>query len=156
MGRGNKLEGQKKGPWGLAERERQGKCTSVKWVGKTKGMLCKDSQTGSSVLKVFIWSSQRWVLVEYFSAFQVCPFEVPISTDLLMQRQGSLVIATSPDSLMVLPFLILLLFWAWSWSQLRPRCYLQLNQNSVSVINRTKGQLPGSFGVGYNLIVLRT
>lgn len=66
MSSGNKLQTQKKGPWNLGEKERQGKPMEVEEglgvrgeYGEDVGVLHRVRTAGSSMLREFIWRSQR-------------------------------------------------------------------------------------------------
>ena len=52
------------------------------------GTCSRESPTGSSFSRAFIWRPQRQIPMEYSSAFQVCPFRVMVPTDCLVLEQG--------------------------------------------------------------------
>ena len=72
----------KVGPLDLRRRERRGKCTWGEVGGEGPGVVHGETRT------VFIWRSQGRILVDYPSAFQVCPSRVLVSTDWLTPGQG--------------------------------------------------------------------
>ena len=114
IGSGKMLQRQKKGPWSLEERGR--KMCMGKWVGVDVGVPQTESGTRSSVLRTFIWRSQRRIPIQYSLTFQVCPFRVMVFTVDHHRSRGPLFKAVGPDVSRSIACLVLLLFCAWSWN----------------------------------------
>ena len=96
------------------EREQENKPWGNKMVKKGERFLCRESRTGSLILRPFIWRCQGRNSIEYSSDFLMCLLRAVVSTDWPMPGQGSLVTAAGPDVNHGVVCLIFLLFWAWS------------------------------------------